>query len=320
MENYLLECLESLISQTYKNIEILLIDDGSTDQSRIIAQKFCDDHPENNIQLIVKENGGQSSARNVGIQHANGTYFIFVDSDDLISSTHVEVLYKAVSEMDVKIAMGKFSKKIEDLSNNLSVEMTSLKGDFLSLVEKLYASDYHAVSASGKIYHHTLIDHVKFHEGIIYEDGIFFYEIIDQIDEIILVDTVCYYYRTTMNSTLTSKISQKNFDILKKNELTLLFFEEHHPEALKHFYQKAMNVNDFLAVKCVEDQTDLSKDLMKRLYLQNKTYSKLFFPRKVVYSTWFVYSSFILLVSKMYKTNQIDKETLIKKLIRKITK
>lgn len=317
VENYLLECLESLTTQTYKNIEILLIDDGSTDQSREIAQKFYNAHPEFNIQLIVKENGGQSSARNVGIQHAKGTYFIFVDSDDLISSTHVEILYKAVSELDVKIAMSKFTKNIKDLSTDLSVKRTILKGDFLSLVETLYASDYHAVSASGKIYHHSLIEKVKFHEGIIYEDGIFFYEIIDKIDEIVLIDSVCYYYRTTENSTLTSEINTKNFDILKKNQLTLLFFEKSHPEALTHFYQKAMNVNDFMAVKCMEDKTDLSRKLLKELYLQNKQYSKGFFPRNAVYISWSIYATFIFVVSKFYKTNQPDKEGFIKKIIKK---
>ncbi|WP_430602145.1 hypothetical protein IGJ02_002419 [Enterococcus sp. DIV0724b] len=320
VEKYLLECLESLVNQTYKNIEILLIDDGSTDQSREIAQEFCEAHPEFKTQLIVKENGGQSSARNVGIQHAKGTYFIFVDSDDLISSTHVEILYKAVNEMNVKLAMCKFTKNIKELSNNLSVNKTSLKGDFLTLVEKLYASDYHAVSASGKIYHRTLIEEVKFHEGIIYEDGIFFYEIIDKIDEIILVDSVCYYYRTTENSTLISKINKKNFDILKKNELTLSFFKKSHPEALTHFYQKAMNVNDFMAVKCMEDKTILSKDLLKKLYSQNKQYSKGFFPRNIIYLSWTMYYFFIFIISKAYKTNQPDKDVFFKKLVKRVVR
>lgn len=320
VENYLLECLESLVAQTYENMEILLIDDGSTDHSREIARGFCEAHSNYDIQLLLKENGGQSSARNVGVEQAKGTYFIFVDSDDIVSSTHVEVLYNAVSETKVKLAMSKFTKNIKELSNDLSAPRTSLKGDFLTLVEKLYASDYHAVSASGKIYHHTLLEEVKFHEGIIYEDGIFFYEIIDKIDEIILIDSVCYYYRTTENSTLTSKISEKNFDILKKNEITLSFFEKKHPESLNHFYQKAMNVNDFMAVKCLEDKTTLSRELLKRLYLQNKQYSKGFFPRSAIYFFWPTYYAFVFVISKFYKTNKPDKEIFIKKLIKKVAR
>lgn len=319
VENYLLDCLKSLINQTYKNIEVLLIDDGSTDQSREIAQEFCDAHPEFNVHLIVKENGGQSSARNIGIKRAKGMYFIFVDSDDVISSTHIEILYSAVSTRKAKLAMCKMTKKFNELSQSLDGNVFSLKGDFLSLVDKLYASKYPSVSACAKIYHRTLLKDIKFYEGIIYEDGLFFYEIIDQINEIILVDSVSYYYRTSENSTMTSEIKQKNFDILKQNKLVFDLFENKHPEAFQHFYRKALNANDYTAVKCMEDKTQLSRKLMKELHLQNKLYSKGVFPRNLIYLSWSSYYSFVFIISKLYKTNNTDKDSIIKRLIRKST-
>lgn len=319
-EKYLLDCLESVLQQTYQNCELLLIDDGSTDKSNEIAAKFCEDHPEGEIQFFTKKNGGQSTARNLGIKKATGTYIIFIDSDDLVSSSHVEMLYTAVKTNNVELAMCKMTKKLTELSDQPINEPVVLSGDFLTLVDTLYASDYHAVSASAKIYHHSLLKKSQFYEGIIYEDGLFFYEIINQIDTIVLIDCASYYYRTSENSTLTSEISQKNFDILKKNELTYDFFVANHPEALVHFYIRALNVNDFIAVKCMQDKTELSKDLVNKLYRQNKKYSKYLFPRKFVYQSKFVYIFFITCLSKVVTTTDNGEKNKLKELIRKFSK
>jgi len=212
------------------------------------------------------------------------------------------------------------TKKLTELSDQPINEPVVLSGDFLTLVDTLYASDYHAVSASAKIYHHSLLKKSQFYEGIIYEDGLFFYEIINQIDTIVLIDCASYYYRTSENSTLTSEISQKNFDILKKNELTYDFFVANHPEALVHFYIRALNVNDFIAVKCMQDKTELSKDLVNKLYRQNKKYSKYLFPRKFVYQSRFVYIFFITCLSKVVTTTDNGEKNKLKELIRKFSK
>ena len=319
-EKYLLDCLNSIIEQSYKNIEIILVDDGSTDQSGLLVKKFCDKHKQHNIQFFVKENGGQSSARNLGIKNATGEYFIFVDSDDLIGITHVEGLIQAIKKNDSKLAMCRYSKYIMEITDTLSSNIDCIKGDFLFLVNYLTTIDYPSISAWAKIYHKSLLKNTRFYEGIIYEDGLFFYEIINQVEEIVLVDSISYYYRTTENSTLTSRISQKNFDILKKNQLTFAFFKNHHPEALNHFYKKAMNVNDFMAVKCVKDKQILSKEFLERLYFQNKEYSKSFFPRNLIYASWPNYYFFILVISKFYNTNQLDKNNFFKRLIKKTIK
>lgn len=112
--------------------------------------------------------------------------------------------------------------------------------------------------------HQSFYKNLRFVEGIIYEDGLFFYELLDKIDAITLVDCKSYYYRTTENSTITSKINRKNFDALKQNELTYDFFQKKHPEALSHFYKKALNLNDFVAVKCMQDKTG-KETVIKRL-------------------------------------------------------
>lgn len=319
VEQYLLDCLESICNQSYSNCEIILIDDGSTDDSGLIAKEFCDSHSQMNIRLVTKKNGGLSSARNRGIVEASGTYILFVDSDDIISSTHVELLYNTVKKFDVDIAMCNMTKNINELSNEPNGEMTLLDGDFLSLVNKLYASHYPAVSAWSKIYHRSLFENIEFYEGIIFEDGLFFYEVMNLVNKIVLVNVASYYYRTSQNSIMTSKINKKNFDILKQNDLVYQFFLNNHPEAFSHFYRKALNANDYTAVKCITDDGQLSKELMKELYFQNKKYSKKLLLRRLLYISWPTYYASIFLVSKVYNINNSDKKGFVWHAIKKIT-
>jgi hypothetical protein len=180
VEAYLAECIESILNQTYVSLELLLIDDGSSDHS---AQM----------------------------------------------------------------------KDLNKISKALNPVYQVIKGSFIELANTLYQSEFPAMSPSCKLYDRSLFNNVRFHEGIIYEDGILFYEIIDQIEQMAIVKSNSYYYRTAENSTLTSKISQKNFDVFKKNAILNQFFEEKHPEELAHFYQRSLNLNDVIAVKSYQD-------------------------------------------------------------------
>ena len=96
VENYLRECLDSIINQTVKDIEIICVDDGSTDSSPDILKEY--QNKDSRIRIITKENGGQASARNLGIKEAQGEYIVFIDSDDFIESEMLENLLFKVSE------------------------------------------------------------------------------------------------------------------------------------------------------------------------------------------------------------------------------
>ena len=102
VEKYLIRCLESVILQTYRNLEIVLVDDGSTDNSG----KICDEYAERDsrIKVIHKENGGLSDARNVGIKSASADYIVFIDSDDYVKNVYVQSLVEIALRYDVDIA------------------------------------------------------------------------------------------------------------------------------------------------------------------------------------------------------------------------
>ena len=104
VENYLNRCIESIISQTYENIEIILINDGSKDNSLLICKEYK--NKDKRIKVIDKKNEGVSIARNIGVEKSSGKYVIFVDSDDWIEKTFVENLHKKISEYNVDICIG----------------------------------------------------------------------------------------------------------------------------------------------------------------------------------------------------------------------
>ena len=107
VEKYLKRSLDSILNQSYKNIEVIIVNDGSTDNSRNICEKYAELY--SNIKVIHKENGGLSSARNIGIENATGEYIGFVDSDDYISSNMFEEMYNRIIESDSDIAISSFN-------------------------------------------------------------------------------------------------------------------------------------------------------------------------------------------------------------------
>ena len=113
VEKYLDECVKSILAQTYSNIEIVLVDDGSKDTSG----SMCDEYKkqDNRIVVVHKENGGLSSARNAGMENASGDYYIFVDSDDTISPDMVEEMVKKAKEHDAKIVSSLISEEQDKL-------------------------------------------------------------------------------------------------------------------------------------------------------------------------------------------------------------
>ena len=139
VEKYLYECIESVICQTYTNLEIILIDDGSKDKSGEICEEYG--KKDNRIIVIHQENGGVSSARNIGLEVAKGKYISFVDSDDYIEKTFIEELYKKIKENDAQISMCGLNK-IDD--NNEILGTYGYSKDFIDgreLLENKYIQD-----------------------------------------------------------------------------------------------------------------------------------------------------------------------------------
>ena len=204
VEKYLKRCIESIINQTYKNIEIILVNDGSTDKSKEICEyyKTIDER----IKLINKNNEGASSARNIGLDNCNGYYICFVDSDDYIEPDYIEYLYKPFKFRDVEISIIG-SREIHGekvISREKKINKMFYGND--GLKELLYER-YFGPMACGKLYKKNIIGKERFRNDIkIGEDFEFEYRILKKA-QLIYVNTidVKYNYVIRENSAMTKK-------------------------------------------------------------------------------------------------------------------
>ena len=212
---YLQECIDSLIKQTYKNLEIILVDDGSTDNSLSICRGYASN--DSRIIVIQKENGGQASARNLGLDYATGDYITFLDSDDSLSLdtflVNMDVLNKN-SDIDClqypiymnygsnKSYIRRYSAQLHN--KDLNIYKTWLNDNIVSWI------------VCNKIIKSSIIKDLRFNESMIYEDNYFVIDLIKRINNIYISDKGMYYYFKRENSTTTSTHSkQKDLDTIK---------------------------------------------------------------------------------------------------------
>ena len=211
VEQYLENCLESVVNQTYQNIEIILVDDGSTDRSGIICDNWK--NKDNRIKVIHKTNGGLSHARNVGIEKACGDYLMFVDSDDIISNELCSTLLKILVENNADLSICN-AAHIFDNNINFNNEGKLYFYNATEAICELWYQKSFLPSAWGKLYKKELFENVKFTEGIIFEDIDIMHEIFYQCDKIVYTTKELYGYVHHENSITTKKYSIKDNVIL----------------------------------------------------------------------------------------------------------
>lgn len=195
VEKYLKRCVDSILTQTYQNMEIILVDDGSPDNCGAICDRYKE--TDNRVVVIHKRNGGLSDARNVAIPLAKGEYISFIDSDDWISSYYVEHLYEAVAKCDADIGISWFENVFEGKALQSKPEELLSNYECLTAEEclkKLLYQNGVEVCAWGKLYKTPLIKNLRYPVGKLYEDIPVTYEAVKQSKKIAVIGNVDYYY------------------------------------------------------------------------------------------------------------------------------
>lgn len=200
VERYLKKCIDSVRMQTYQNLQIVLIDDGSTDKSPEICDEYAKE--DNRILVIHKKNGGLSSARNKGLQVATGDYITFLDSDDYVSSTVYEDLYGILQGRKDRIACTCFrrvdsSGEVYNRNDPHSIQETTSNVEYLREL-LLHIGD---VSVCTKLFPREILKGKFFDESKLNEDFLFMVEMIPDFKEIVYTGTVGYFYLTRQGST-----------------------------------------------------------------------------------------------------------------------
>ena len=220
VEKYLRECLDSVINQTLKDIEIIIVNDGSTDNSIEIIQDYSNNCK--NIKVINKQNEGCYKARNVGLETAKGEYIAFLDSDDYIEFNMYEKLYSKAKETDADIVSSNYSilenNKIKIVDFSSSIELLKKTNNKLVGAENILLD---AVIWSRIFKRQMLIDKgIMFHSDIHTADDAFFHALtMLNANKIIYIPDVLYTYRISRNGSITTNLHNEfNFDCIKVSE------------------------------------------------------------------------------------------------------
>lgn len=211
VEAYLKRCLDSVLGQTYENLQILLIDDGSTDNSGRICEEYI--YRSDKIEVIHKSNGGLSDARNCGLDRAEGDYITFIDSDDFIDSDYIAVLVSLIEKYQADISVvGYKSVKTDGVGQDGGgTGQVYEYGPKEALKDLLYQKRL-STSACAKLYCSELFQKIRFPKGELYEDVNTIYKAFFASEKVVYLDCVKYYYYIRRDSIVHSGFNPKKID------------------------------------------------------------------------------------------------------------
>lgn len=225
VESYIYRCIDSILNQTYVNLEIILVDDGSPDNCGHICDEYA--QKDNRIIVIHQSNGGLSAARNAGLNKCTGKYIGFVDSDDCIHPEMYERLYKDICKYQVRLAFchpNMCRGTIPVVDENLPSECRNKEYVILkSMTEQIWWS------AWTKLYERSLFDNIRYPEGKTNEDYAITMYIYDMCDRIVVNYNKLYNYCIRENSICTSPLNLNKFDQIDNTLEVMLYMSDKHP-------------------------------------------------------------------------------------------
>ena len=234
VEAYLNRCISSILNQSYNNLEVILVNDGSTDESGEICNKYAS--IDTRVKVIHKENGGLSDARNKGLECFSGNFITFIDSDDFVHIKYIETLYNICKKSDLKVAICNYLKTSESTINNV------LKNEDISTISSREALSHKdgewntmMITAWGKLFHKSLWNELRFPKGMLYEDSATIYKAIYAAEEVAYTLEPLYYYYFNENSIMNSSYSLKKWDCFPINEEKIEFYRKNNELVLAHF-------------------------------------------------------------------------------------
>lgn len=262
VEDYLDECVRSIVNQTYKHLEIILVDDGSPDNCPQICDKWS--KKDSRIKVIHKQNGGLSSARNAGLDIATGKYVSFIDSDDFIDETFIESLYFNLIQNDADISCcgyyHYFNEELKEIRHFRNIELLM---DSCEAIKKMNTVGYFGVGSWNKLYKTKLFENIKFPIGKLSEDWFILYKLIHKANKIFYNSQPKYYYRQRIGS-ITRNV-RINYDCEEASRECLEFCIENYPEAVTSAIQSYVLAcigiyNTVLCSKNDKDKLNLYKN------------------------------------------------------------
>lgn len=311
VEKYLEECIDSVLNQTYKDIEIILVDDGSTDSSGDICDRYAKNNK--NICVIHQKNGGLSAARNAGFCRACGEYVYFLDSDDYIASEAIEKLISIAKNDNSDVvffdAKSFFDDSEKEIKQNYIRKQEYVTAEGLAVFAQLQKNnEFHSAVPLLLIRRAFLLKHnLSFMSGIYYEDMIFTFEALCLAQVVSQCKEALYYRRYRSDSIMTSKKNKKYFDSVVKVYRSLIEFSQKNnisekSAVKKYICRNAFNVFNNYKKLSSEDKRACKKELIavKKDILKNNAYGDTALKMKCYSDVlWFLYKVFEKIIGKL---------------------
>lgn len=231
VEKYLRKCVDSILTQDYQNLEILLVDDGSPDN----CPRICDEYAQTDtrIKVIHKSNGGLSDARNVGIDQMCGEYVAFIDSDDYVDSNYIRVMYELIVRYHTKMSVLTIRTEREDGSVCSAFKQTLPEGKLSAeqLLEDIMYQWHFETNAFCKLYHKSLFEQIRYPKGELYEDLSTTYKLINKCVEGIACscEYMPYHYIQHPGSIMNSSFQLKKMRLIIVAQDILDFVSQKYP-------------------------------------------------------------------------------------------
>ncbi len=272
VEEYLNKCVGSIVSQTYNNLEIILVDDGSLDGCPQICDKWSEQ--DERIKVIHKENGGLSDARNAGMEIMKGEYVSFVDGDDYIDERYIEVLYNNLVKYNAEISQVSFNTEELLSSNEIKINVldasVSCKNFYISKIPQMM------ISSCAKLFKTDLIGNQRFPKGRNFEDQFFTPRVVYYAHNIVMSNERLYNYVNRQNSiTRVPFNAQKMLDILWVMQENRRFFKENKVfdmAIILYFHRKKLISKLNIAAYIENLHNEVPKEYRQRLIISKIKY------------------------------------------------
>ena len=216
-EKYLPKCIDSVINQTFSNIEIICINDGSTDKSLEILNDY--EQKDNRIIVLSQENSKQGTARNRGLEIAKGEYIVFLDSDDWLDLNYLEEMLNSIEQSDSCVAI---SVSTRDYTNKVKKHVEIKHTEIISDINELLPKINYDLRVTGKMYKKSVLCDIRFLEYAFYEDAPYAIRALNQADKYILVPNTTYHYFSNPTSTIKKAQNERKRNDIIETQLDLI--------------------------------------------------------------------------------------------------
>lgn len=268
VEKYLDKCMESVLAQTYDNFEVILVDDGSTDNSG----KMCDEYAERDSRVTVyhKPNGGLSDARNFGVEHCNGELVSFFDSDDYMANFYLEYLWYLMIKYHADMSCSQ-SRTVYDYSP-VEIDGDPIVEELLDTEQMLARICYTSVGADTRLYKKEHLIANPYPVGKLYEDLATTYRIVGQCKKIACSNKIIDFWVLRDGSITRDIITEKQFDIFDAEDELVKYYERYFPQIIKAAYHRGVMAGNAFMTRLFNYNKDSKKDYFYRARCRVKKY------------------------------------------------